>query len=205
MNVCPPCEAASPNQFCRKMRHEQIKWSSSEPYTSRVKWNKFPKTHEPHACENPCSPTAWTHKRIIVIVINIVAVIFFPPPWCVCTAVYTLSWPQIAKRQMIYWSERRLQITCAIVSSPCHYCPMMSRAQKKSWKNPSRAPLAIWVHSHISYHGLQNLGEVAGYWLTDYMISWLTWMSRACAQACAFVFCFFFLCMAWCARYSSTK
>lgn len=45
-------------------------------------------------------------------------------------------WPRIVRRQMIYWSERSLQITCTIVSSPCHYCPVMSWAQKKLEKVP---------------------------------------------------------------------
>lgn len=38
-----PSQAASQDQFWRKMRHWQIKWSSSEAYPAVVKWNKFSK------------------------------------------------------------------------------------------------------------------------------------------------------------------
>lgn len=38
-----PAQAASLDQCCRKMRHWQIKQSSSEAYPADVKWNKFPK------------------------------------------------------------------------------------------------------------------------------------------------------------------
>lgn len=130
-----PTQAASLDQFWRKMRHWQIKWSIVLKHILRnVKWNKFPK-HVRDQLE-VIQPDWHNSKRITTLVgivkirAAIIIIIFF-----FLVSSYTSSkshalWPQIMKHQMIYWSEHSLQITCTIVSSPCHYCPMMSWAQK---------------------------------------------------------------------------
>lgn len=75
-----PAQAASRDQFWRKMRHWQIKWSSSEAYPAAVKWNKFPKhMRDRLKLWEMVQPGYLNSERTImfnaIILINIVAII----------------------------------------------------------------------------------------------------------------------------------
>lgn len=75
-----PAQAASRDQFWRKMRHWQIKWSSSEAYPAAVKWNKFPKhMRDRLKLWEMVHPSYLNSERTImfnaIILINIIAII----------------------------------------------------------------------------------------------------------------------------------
>lgn len=150
-----PTQAASLDQFWRKMRHWQIKWSSSEAYTAVVKWNKFPK-HIRDQLE-VIQPDRLNSKRKITLVgiLKIRAAIIIKKKFILGVKLYifyitcSLASHHEAPDDLLIWTQPPNNLhNCFITLSLLPHDELGA----KSWKSPSRVSLPLQVHRHISCH-----------------------------------------------------